>query len=74
MTAVQLSSTRGKLLGNLVDFTVGTNAPGTGDFELRYNLLDTNSVAITRKDIQLFLDGLKRVLAESSLLTNAPPL
>jgi hypothetical protein len=74
MTAVSISTTRGALLGDLADFTVGTSAPAAGDMEFKYNLLDTNSAAITRKDLQLFLRGLERVLAEKDLLTNAPPL
>lgn len=58
MIAVQISVSRGALLVNSSDFTIGTNAPGTSDIELRYNLTDTNGKALTRKDILLALEGL----------------
>lgn len=74
MTAVSISSSRGLDGFKLTDLTVGTSVPGAGDFEFRYNLLDTNSNAITRKDLVIFLKALRRALAEGPLISNAPPL
>ena len=59
MTAVRISSTRGCNDRNSANWTIGTDAPtSTYDFELRYNLLDANSVAITKKDLMRFLQRL----------------
>ena len=58
MTAVQISSSRGLPAHQSGSYTISTNAPGTGDFELRYNLLDAQSNPITKKDLKLFLEGL----------------
>lgn len=74
MVAVSISSTRGKDGFKFTDLTVGTSAPGAGDFEFRYNLLDTNSAAVTRKDLVIFLEALRRGLLEGPLISNAPPL
>lgn len=74
MTAVSLSIRRGADGFKLNDFTVGTSAPGTLDIEFRFNLLDANSHAVTRKDLHNALMAIERALLESSLLTNAPPL
>lgn len=75
MTAVSLSISRGQNGLRISDFTVGTSAPGAGDVELRYNLLDTNSAALTRKDILIALEAFQRALsAGGNIVTNAPPL
>ena len=75
MTAVSLSISRGLNGLRISDFTVGTSAPGSGDVELRYNLTDTNSVAVTRKDIVIALEAFKRAIeAGGNIVTNAPPL
>ena len=60
MTAVCISSTRGVLPNQSVNYTIATSAPtATFDFELRYNLLDQQSVALTIKDLILFLEGVR---------------
>ena len=74
MTAVSLSMNRGVDGFKLTDFTISTNAPGTGDIELRYNLTDQNGANLTRQDIIKALKAFKRVLEEGQLITNAPPL
>jgi hypothetical protein len=58
MTAVSFSINRG------ADFkpnaiTVGTSAPGAGDIELRFNVLDTNSKNLNDKDLILALELFK---------------
>lgn len=59
MTAVSISASRGSNYDKSASYTIGTSAPATGDFELRYNLLDAQSVAILKKDLILFLDRLE---------------
>jgi hypothetical protein len=67
MTAVCISSTRGVNDRLASNFTIATSAPtSTFDFELRYNLLDQNSVAITKKDLKRFLDRLLNELCEGT--------
>jgi len=43
MTAVSISVSRGVALNKITDFTVGTSAPGAGDIEIRFNVLDAQS-------------------------------
>ncbi len=77
MVAVSLSLSRGVEGMKISDFTVGTAAPATGEIELRFQLLDTNSKALTEKDVILGLKAFIRALGWSSpniLVTNAPPL
>jgi hypothetical protein len=74
MTAVQISVSRGANLVKITDFTIGTNAPGTGDIELRYNLTDTNGGLLTRKDIILALDGMIRALSSGPTILTSPVL
>jgi len=58
MTAVCISSTRGVTLYKAASYTLATSAPtASTDFEVRYNLLDQNSVAITKKDLIKFLEA-----------------
>ena len=57
MTAVSISSTRGASPLQPLSHTISTNAPGTGDFEVRYNLLDQNGAALTKQDLVLWLRG-----------------
>lgn len=49
------------------DYTTGTSAPGTGDIELRFNTTDTNSKALTVKDVVLALDIFARQLEAGPL-------
>lgn len=63
MTAVRIASTRGVNEYQAASYTLGTDAPtSTFDFELRYNLLDQQSVAITIKDLIRFLEGIENGL------------
>jgi hypothetical protein len=49
-------------------FVVGTSAPNSPyDIELRYNLTDQNSVALTRMNIQIALRAFERYLTEQGL-------
>jgi hypothetical protein len=58
-TAVCISSTRGALTYQAASYTIATSAPtSTFDFELRYNLTDQQSVALTEKDLIIFLKAL----------------
>jgi len=62
MTAVSLSMSRGKT-GNIAsDITVGSSAPGTGDFEFRYN--QTSNGNITRKELKLALKAFERAIQQ----------
>ena len=70
MTAVCISSTRGANEFVASSYTIATSAPTASfDFELRYNLLDQNSVAITKKDLWRFLYVLMRELVKSGKLS-----
>lgn len=62
--AVSWTSTQGKLLGTTVDFTIGTNAPSAGDFEIRFNLTNAGGKNIELKDVILFLEGSIRILQQ----------
>jgi hypothetical protein len=64
MTAVAISFNRGTDDNKASNFTVNTSAPGAGDFELRYNLLDASSVAVTKKDVIKFLKATIKHLNE----------
>ena len=69
MTAVRIASTRGCNEWNSANYTIGTDAPTSSfDFELRYNLLDQNSVAITKKDLWKFLYVLMKMLVKSGII------
>ena len=69
MTAVRIASTRGCNEWNSANYTIGTDAPTSSfDFELRYNLLDAQSVAITKKDLWKFLYVLMKQLVKSGIL------
>jgi hypothetical protein len=70
MTAVCISSTRGCNEFNSANYTIATSAPTSSfDFELRYQLLDANSVAITKKDLWRFLFVLMKYLVTSGKLS-----
>lgn len=74
MAAVSFSISRGKSGLTPSDITVGTSAPGAGDVEFRFNLLDTNSAALTRKDLVIALEAFERAVESGQLISNAPPL
>ena len=57
------------------DFTVGTSAPGTGDFEFRMVATDTNGNVPTKKDTVLALKAFIRAIEDETIpITNFPPL
>ncbi len=62
MTAVSLSMSRGVGGFKISDVTVGTSAPGTGDVELRFNVLDGQSKNMNDKDLYILIDAFKRYL------------
>lgn len=74
MAGISLSIPRGVEGTKLSDITVGTSTPGSGDIELRYNTLDTNSHALTRKDIVLACKAFIRAMEEGKLVTTTPVL
>jgi hypothetical protein len=51
MTAVSFSMSRGVDGFKMSDVTVGSNAPSSGDFEFRFNVLDTNSKNMNDLDL-----------------------
>ena len=67
MTAVSFSMSRGVSGTKMSDVTVGTSAPGAGDVELRFNVLDTNSKNLNDEDIVMILKAFQRWV-----LTNGP--
>jgi len=75
MTAVSFSINRGQTDSlRQSDLTVGTSVPGAGDIELRYQLLDVNGHALTKKNVITALDTFKLAIESGQLYTNAPPL
>ena len=54
---------------NDANWTFGTSAPGTGDFEFRWNLTDGNSNVITRLDIILALKALISMFESNGVYT-----
>lgn len=80
MAAISIATSRGLAGVKLSDFTVGTSAPGTGDFEFRYNTTDTNGKNVTKQDLRLVLEAIQRILAQDpqspagTPFIGAPPL
>lgn len=76
MTAVSFSISRGVSGFKMSDVTVGTSAPGTGDIELRFNVLDTNSKNMNDKDLILAVKAFQRWLENGGgtaiAITNQP--
>jgi hypothetical protein len=60
MTAVSFIMSRGVDGFKMSDVTVAANAPASGDFEFRFNVLDTNSKNINDKDLYKALEAFKR--------------
>jgi len=59
MPAVSFQMYRGVDAFKMTDVTVGTNAPGGGDVELRFNVTDQNSHNLTDLDLIRILDAFK---------------
>ena len=74
MAGISLSLPRGVEGFKISDVTVGTSTPGTGDIELRFNVTDTNSKNLTRKDVILACKAFERALEEGKLITTTPVL
>jgi hypothetical protein len=84
MAAISHSLSHGVEGFNISDFTVGTSAPGTGDFEFRSNTTDTNSANISHfemiRAIKAFIRALEQggsaptYIAELSGGNPPPPL
>lgn len=76
MTAVSFSMSRGVDGFKMTDVTVGTSAPGAGDVELRFNVLDTNSKNMNDKDLYMILMAFQRWLftggGTAIAITNQP--
>lgn len=76
MTAVSFSISRGVSGFKMTDITVGTSAPGAGDIELRFNVLDTNSKNMNDKDLVVALLAFRRALetggSAKTAVTNQP--
>ena len=60
MTAVSFSMSRGVDGFKMSDVTVGTSAPGTGDVEFRFNVLDGQSKNMNDKDLYMLLQAFAR--------------
>lgn len=60
MTAVSFSISRGVSGTKMSDVTVGTSAPGSGDIEFRFNVLDTNGKNMNDKDLFIALEAFER--------------
>ena len=62
MTAVSFSMSRGVGGFKMTDVTVGSLAPGAGDVELRFDVLDGQSKNMNDKVIYEILESFKRWL------------
>ena len=72
MTAVSIAINRGQAGVKLSDFSVAASAPtGSADIELRFQLLDANSKALTREDIRLAMMAIERFLIQQGLQSPA---
>jgi hypothetical protein len=71
-TNLSLSITNGvgsDTVGKLNNVTVGTAAPGTGDFEFRVNATDANGNTITRLQMMKALEVFEWAIESMSLYT-----
>jgi hypothetical protein len=66
--ALSLSLARGQTGSKISDFTTGVLTPGAGDFEFRYNTVDTNAAAIPRKDVINALKAFEQALESGNLI------
>ncbi len=72
MTAVSVAINRGLHGFKISDFTIAASAPtGSADIELRYQLLDANSKALTREDVHIALEAFERIIKEQGLQSPA---
>jgi hypothetical protein len=71
MTAVSLAASQGATYNKISDYTVSINAPGSGDFEVRYNVTNANGANLRIDDIIWFLKGVIRQLEMGGTLVSA---
>jgi hypothetical protein len=72
MTAVSIAINRGQSGFALSDFVVAASAPtGSADIEFRFQLLDANSVPLTRKDLHLALEAFERFIKQQGFQSPA---
>jgi hypothetical protein len=69
MASISIAINRGDDGFKISSFTLGTQAPSTGDIQLCFNVQDTNSKNLTRKDVVLALEAFERAIKSGSLLT-----
>jgi hypothetical protein len=62
MTAVSFSMSRGGDTFKMSDVTVGTSAPGAGDAEFRFNVLDGQSKNMNDLELIILLKAFRRWL------------
>lgn len=71
MSALSFSLSRGVDGFQISDFTIGTSAPGAGDFELRIDLT-TNTP--TRLDVIKALEAFERAIESGAIFSTSPKL
>jgi hypothetical protein len=64
MASISLSIEHGMTGTKISDFTVGTQTPAAGDFEIRFNTTDTNGKNISRHEMFLALEAFERALQQ----------
>jgi hypothetical protein len=70
MTAVSFSMSRGVGGFTMSDVTVGTTAPGTGDVELRFNVLDGQGKNMNDLELLTIIKAFRRwLLTNGSTVT-----
>ena len=74
MAAVSVQLERGKSGTKLVDFVVGAAAPTSLDFEVRWNLTDTNGAALTKKELFFMLEAVERFVVQALQSPAGTPL
>ena len=76
MTAVSFSMSRGVDGFKMSDVTVGTSAPGSGDVEIRFNVLDGQSKNMNDLDLIKIVKAFERWFSNNGpsaiAITNQP--
>jgi hypothetical protein len=74
MASISFSLSRGVDGFKISDFTTGALVPNAGEIELRINLIDTNAVNLTRKDVVKALEAFMRLIESGPIFTTSPIL
>lgn len=74
MAAISLILSRGVSGSKLSDFTIGTTAPASGDLQFCWNTTDTNSHALTRKDLILAMRAFEYLIESNPQSPAGTPL